>query len=110
MKNLKHLIAEEPKAIKAPTAADATRKRQEREKQQMKVRQSREMAKAREKDFRDKEMKKRAAEQKKMAQQAATTESMEIDFGTNNEKIYEYLEDGTTKLVNTYKKMTPGEN
>ncbi|CAB4141227.1 hypothetical protein UFOVP410_66 [uncultured Caudovirales phage] len=110
MKTLRHLLAEEPKQIKAPTASDITRKRQEREKQQMKIRQSREMAKAREKDFRDKEMKKRAAEQQKMAQQTTKTESTTIDFGLNNENVYEYLEDGTTKLVNTYKKMTPGEN
>ena len=46
-----------------------------------------------------------------MNQQRLTkSESLEFDFGLNNENIYEYLEDGTLKLVQAYKKATPGED
>ena len=109
MKTLKNVLMEEaPSKPKVATAVDVTRQRQDREKQQMKIRQSRELAKAREQDFRKKEMERRSQEQQKMAKQR--TESIEIDFGPNLENVYEYLEDGTLELVNAYKKMTPGEN
>lgn len=113
MKLKEILLKEEPKADKKISAADITRQRQAREKEQLKIRQSRELSRAREQDFRAKEAERRSAEQKKMNQQRLTkSESLELefDFGLNNENIYEYLEDGTLKLVQAYKKATPGED
>lgn len=111
MKDLKDILIEEVSGNKPKTASDVTRERQKREKQQLQVRQARELAKAREQDFKTKEAEKRAAEQRKLAQQRATaSESLELNFGPENENVYEYLEDGTFELVSTYKKMTPGQD
>ena len=111
MKLKKKIIKEEPKADKKITAVDVTRQRQNREKEQLKIRQARELARAREQDFRAKEVERRSTEQKKMNQQRLTkSESLEFDFGINNDNVYEYLEDGTLKLVQSYKKATLGED
>ena len=103
-------ILKEAETNKKPSNADIIRQRQQREKEQMKIRQSRELAKAREQDFKSKELERRSLEQKKMNQQRAKMESNEIDFGLKNENIYEYLEDGTIELVKAYKKAVPGQD
>lgn len=95
---------------KPKTVVDKTRDRQQKEKEQLKVRQDREMAKAREQDFRDKEQKRTDKENQKRAQQAAQdaqkSEAIDMEDG---ELIPEYLEDGTLTLVRSYKMTTPGE-
>lgn len=79
-----------------PTEVDKTRERQKQEIEQIKSRHFDELQKAREKDYRAKEAEKMRSEE-------------DVDFGADNEYIYEYLEDGTTKLVDAYKRDTPGE-
>lgn len=108
MKTLKQILEATTPQIaknKPPTATDQVRKRHDREKKELKIKQNREAEKARERDFRAKEQERRSKEQQKAAQQAAKSE--DIDFGENQENIYEYLEDGTLELVQAYKKVVP---
>ena len=97
---------------KPKTVVDKTRDRQQKEKEQLKVRQDREMNKARDQDFRDKEQKRTDKENQKRALQASKnaqkSEDVDADFD-DGELIPEYLEDGTLTLVRSYKLATPGE-
>ena len=91
--------------IKQPTNADKTRERQEREKEQLKIKQTRELEKAREQDFKKKEQDRKVKDrQKQLEKQTKKQENIELDFGKDSENIYEYLEDGTLELVKSYKK------
>ena len=91
--------------IKQPTNADKTRERQEREKEQLKIKQTRELEKAREQDFKKKEQDRKIKDRQKQSEkQTKKQENIELDFGKDSENIYEYLEDGTLELVKSYKK------
>jgi hypothetical protein len=91
--------------IKQPTNVDKTRDRQEREKEQLKVKQTRELEKAREQDFKKKEQDRKVKErQKQLEKQTKKQENTQLDFGKESENIFEYLEDGTLELVKSYKK------
>lgn len=91
--------------IKQPTNVDKTRERQEREKEQLKIKQTRELEKAREQDFKKKEQDKKTKErQKQLEKETQKRENIELDFGKDQSNIYEYLEDGTPELVKAYKK------
>lgn len=109
MKTLKKILKEEPQ--KQPTASDRARERQAREKEQMQQRQAKELEKAREQDFRKKEADRRAQEQQKTAEKLAKkNEDLDFKFEIDEGSIYEFLEDGTFKLVQNYKKSTPGQS
>lgn len=108
MKTLRDILNEAEN--KQPSASDKTKQRQEREKEQLAQRHAREAQAAREQDFRKKESDRRSQEQQKAAERAAAkTEDVELDFVEDCENVYEYLEDGTWKLVDSYKKCTPGQ-
>ena len=102
--------AETPLNTKPKTTVDVTRDRQKKEKEELKIRQDREMSKAREQDFKKKEQERTDAENKKRAQQAAKdAQKSEEVCSEHGELIPEYLEDGTLTLVRAYKMTTPGE-
>lgn len=102
------------KTDKPPTQVDKARDRQNREKEELRVRQARELAKAREDDFRKKESERRQKEAQKAAALSAkknqqNEESSESENQNPAEYVPEYLEDGTLVLVKTYKANTPGQ-
>lgn len=110
MKTFKTFLneAEKEKSNKPPTSVDKARERQDREKDELKTRQARELEKARQDDFRKKEADIRQKEAQKRAELAAKKqESVESD--DKAEYVPEYLEDGTLVLVKNYKANTPGQ-
>jgi hypothetical protein len=113
MKTFKTFLSEAEKAAKPfsdkePTSVDRARGRQDREKDELKTRQAKELEKARQDDFRKKEAETRQKEAQKRAELAAKKqESVESD--NTAEYVPEYLEDGTLVLVKNYKANTPGQ-
>lgn len=111
MKTFKTYIteAESGTDTKPPTNSDKVRERQKREKDELKARQERELARAREQDFNKKEMERRTELAKKKAEQDAKKQEA-TDVETDDaEFVPEYLEDGTLVIVRTYKSSTPGQ-
>jgi hypothetical protein len=109
MKTFKSYISEAQYGTdnKPPSNADKVKERQQREKDELKTRQERDLARAREQDFNKKEMDRRTELAKKKSEQdAKKQESVE---GDDAEYVPEYLEDGTLVLVRTYKSTTPGQ-
>lgn len=79
-----------------PTNAELTKKKQDREKEDLKKRQERESEKAREQDFRKKEADRRKDIQTK-------------DAAARSKKLGEVLEVGTDETTATYKKVIPNQ-
>lgn len=80
-----------------PTAAQKTKEKHEREKEDLKRKHEREQETARTKDFKDKENKRKQEIAKRDAEKRT------------RDSLKEYLEDGTDELVSTYKKDVPGQ-
>ena len=112
MKTFKTYISEAETANKPKTSSERVRDRQKREKDELSVRHSREMEKAKEDDFRKKAAEKRQQEiQKRAEQNAKKQESTEpsVEEDSDAEFVPEYLEDGTLVLVRNCKSSTPGQ-
>lgn len=91
---------------KSPDAEDRARERIRREKDAAKVRQNREIERAREQDFRKKTADRKEKDIKRKLDKLGKAEEIELD---DSEPVNEYLEDGTDELVNSYKKALPGQ-
>lgn len=96
-------------ADKPPTMVDKARERQNREKEELKNRQSKELEKARQDDFRKKEAENRQKEAQRRAELAAKKQESVDPEENAAEYVPEYLEDGTLVLVKNYKANTPGQ-
>lgn len=105
MKDFKSFINEAGE-YKSPSAEDRVRERVRREKEAAKIRQNREIERAKEQDFRKKVADRKAKEIKHNLDKLGKTEQMDQ---ADTETVNEYLEDGTDELVNSYKKALPGQ-
>lgn len=105
MKDFKTFIQEDSDG--SPSAQDRVRERNRREKDALKIRQNRELERAREQDFRKKAADRKAADVKRATEKLGESDSQIVD-DPNAEPVNEYLEDGTDELVSAYRKNTPG--
>lgn len=105
MKDFKSYINEAGE-YKSPSAEDRARERIGREKEAAKIRQNREIERAKEQDFRKKTAERKAKDVKKNLERLGKNEDVVQD---DSETVNEYLEDGTDELVNSYKKALPGQ-
>jgi hypothetical protein len=105
MKDFKTFIQEATDG--PPSAEDRVRERNTRDKGALKVRQTRELERAREQDFRKKEADRKAVEIKKNAERLKESDADVIN-DPDAEAVNEYVEDGTDEAVAAYRKATPG--
>jgi DNA-nicking Smr family endonuclease len=110
MKTFKTFLSEAEKNLsKPPTKVDTTRERQNREKEELRTRQTRELEKAKQDDFKKKEAENRQKEAQKQAERQAKQQESTDTESDDVEYVPEYLEDGTLVLVKNYKANTPGQ-
>ena len=107
MKDFKTFIQEETNGT--PSAEDRVRERNLRDKDALKIRQNRELERAREQDFRKKVADRKAADAKRAAEKLGESDDATTNAdGTPVEPVNEYVEDGTDEAVAAYRKATPG--
>lgn len=104
MKTFKNFLTEKSKV---KTNISKTRDQHDRQKADLRAKQQKDMQKARLLDLQKKETEraKKEAERnlkKNVSEDIITVDETKID-------VFEYLEDGTLKLVQAYKKATPGQ-